>query len=109
MLILLIMINNISVESLLQQLGNRLKSARLLRNESQAVFAARIGLTRQTYSKMEKGNPTIPIGKWLAASYILRLLSTWEKVLVTEDNLFEQYERKQITRKKAGAKRKGYK
>ncbi len=82
--------------------------ARLSRNESQAVFAARIGLTRQTYSKMEKGNPTIPIGKWLAASEILRLLPTWKKVLIREDNLFEQYERKQITRKKAGKKRKGY-
>ncbi len=103
------MINNISIESLLQQLGNRLKEARLSRNESQAVFAARIELTRQTYSKMEKGNPTIPIGKWLAASEILRLLSTWEHVLVREDNLFEQYERKQITRKKAGKKRKGHK
>ncbi len=91
--------------SLLQQLGARLKEARLLRNESQAVFAARIGVTRQSYSKMEKGSPSTPIGNWLAASEILGLLSTWKEVLAKEDNLFEQYERKQMTRKRAGKKR----
>ncbi len=106
MLIMLSMINKENdTNSLLQQLGDRLKEARLLRNESQAVFAARIGVTRQSYSKMEKGAPSTPIGNWITASAILGLLSTWEKVLANEDNLFEQFQTKQMTRKRAGKKR----
>ncbi|MCP3931565.1 MAG: helix-turn-helix transcriptional regulator, partial [Bacteroidetes bacterium] len=46
---------------LLKEIGNRLKAARLARNESQEIFAARIGLTRQSYSKMEKGTASVPI------------------------------------------------
>ena len=69
--------NNISIESLLKQLGQRLKEARLARNESQALFAQRIGLTRQSYSQMEKGSPQTLIGNWIAASSILGRLDDW--------------------------------
>ncbi|MDL1968834.1 MAG: helix-turn-helix domain-containing protein, partial [Deltaproteobacteria bacterium] len=47
--------NKQNVGSLLLRLGERLKEARLARNESQELFAQRLGLTRQSYSKMEKG------------------------------------------------------
>jgi len=49
--------NEQNVGSLLLRLGERLKEARLARNESQELFAQRLGLTRQSYSKMEKGSP----------------------------------------------------
>jgi len=66
------MINlNIDTSALLKQLGDRLKEARLSRNESQDLFAQRLGITRQSYSKMEKGSPNTPIGNWLTASAIL--------------------------------------
>lgn len=100
------MINvNDSVDSLLKQLGDRLKQARLARNESQNVFAARIGLTRQSYSKMEKGVASIPIGHWLAASDILDRLQTWQEVLVERDDLFEQFEQQRLKRKRASGTR----
>jgi DNA-binding XRE family transcriptional regulator len=57
--------NNIDIESLLKQLGQRLKEARLARNERQELFAQRLGLTRQSYSRMEKGSAQILIGNWL--------------------------------------------
>ncbi|MBW2683466.1 MAG: helix-turn-helix transcriptional regulator [Deltaproteobacteria bacterium] len=99
--------NNINgdIKSLLKKLGDRLKRARLARNESQDVFAARIGLTRQSYSKMEKGVASISIGYWLAASDILDRLQTWHEVLGEKEDLFEQFEQKRLKRKRASGKR----
>lgn len=100
------MINiNHRVEPILHQLGKRLRQARLACNESQEVFAARIGLTRQTYSKMEKGAPTVPIGYWLAASDILDRLPTWQDVLLEKEDLFAQFEKNQSERKRASSQR----
>ena len=100
------MINvNEDVESLLKQLGDRLKRARLACNESQDVFSARIGLTRQSYSKMEKGVASIPIGYWLAVSDILDRLQTWQEVLVEREDLFEQFEQQKLKRKRASRTR----
>jgi transcriptional regulator with XRE-family HTH domain len=101
-----IMVNiNDRGRQILNELGKRLMQARLARNESQEVFSARIGLTRQTYSKMEKGAATVPIGYWLAASDILDRLQTWQDVLLKKEDLFEQYERNQSKRKRASGQR----
>ncbi len=103
---MLIMINaENKIEEVLKKLGARLKAARLARNESQEIFAARIGLTRQSYAKMEKGTGSVPIVNWLAASDILGLLDTWQEVLAGQEDLFEQYERKQHKRKRASSGR----
>jgi DNA-binding XRE family transcriptional regulator len=98
--------NNISIESLLKQLGQRLKEARLARNESQALFAQRIGLTRQSYSQMEKGSPQTLIGNWIAASSILGRLDDWKDILAETEDLFAKYEKKSIKRQRAGGRRK---
>lgn len=101
---IMITINN-KIQTSLSNLGNRLREARLNRNESQEVFAARIGLSRQSYSKMEKGSPAIAIGYWLAASDILNRLASWDHVLAEQQNLFEQFERQKSKRQRAGKKR----
>ena len=102
------MINEkIEIESLLKQLGTRLREARLARNESQELFAQRLGITRQSYSKMEKGSPQTPIGNWLAASSILGRLGGWGDVLAAQENLFSQFERKKEKRQRVGGRRKG--
>lgn len=102
------MINsNERILPLLRQLGERLREARLARNESQDVFAARIGITRQSLGKMEKGLPSIPIGCWLAASDVLDRLQTWQGVLAEGEDLFARFERERQTRKRAGGKRNG--
>jgi len=99
--------NNITSESLLKQLGARLKEARLLRNESQELFAQRLGITRQSYGKMEKGSPQTPIGNWIAASSILGRIDSWQDVLAEQEDLFIQFERKIDQRQRAGGRRKG--
>ena len=101
------MINNEkNVASLLLQLGERLKEARLARNESQELFAQRLGLTRQSYSKMEKGSPQTLIGKWLEASSILGRLDGWQEVLAPKEDLFAKLKRKTSKRQRAGGSRK---
>lgn len=102
------MINNtITSESLLKELGARLKEARLSRNESQELFAQRLGITRQSYSKMEQGSPQTPIGNWVAASSILGRIESWRDVLAEQEDLFTQFERKVDKRQRAGGRRKG--
>jgi len=66
---------------LLQTLGGRLKNARKARRETQAVFGRRLGITRQTYSKMEHGDPSIDVGYWIRASALVDRLSAWNDVL----------------------------
>jgi len=101
------MINNKNnVEFLLLQLGERLKEARLARNESQELFAQRLGLTRQSYSKMEKGSPRTLIGKWLEASSILGRLDGWQEVLTPKEDLFSKFKRKTSERQRAGGRRR---
>ncbi|MBU1171330.1 MAG: helix-turn-helix domain-containing protein [Proteobacteria bacterium] len=98
--------NNIDIESLLKQLGGRLKEARLSRNESQELFAQRLGITRQSYSRMEKGSPQTLIGNWLAASSLLGRLDDWDALLAEKEDLFAKFEKKTSKRQRSGGKRK---
>lgn len=99
------MFNNEDEFRLLLQLGQRLKDARLTRNESQELFAQRLGVSRQTYSQMEKGSGKTLIINWLRASSILGKLSDWQDILAEKENLFAQFEQKSSTRQRAGSKR----
>lgn len=72
----------------LQRLGLRLRSARLARNESQARFAARLGISVPTLRRMEQGDPTAQIGHWLAALDILERGDGFEPLLEPRDSLF---------------------
>jgi transcriptional regulator with XRE-family HTH domain len=102
------MINKSSdIATLLKELGERLRAARLARNESQELFAQRLGITRQSYSKMEKGWPQTPIGSWLAAAAILGRLEGWQGILADQPDLFAQLERNNTRRQRAGSKRQG--
>jgi len=96
---------NIEIESLLKRLGQRLKEARLARNESQELFAQRLGITRQSYSRMEKGAPQTLIGNWIAASSILGRLDDWKDILAEKEDLFAKYEKKSSKRQRAGTRK----
>jgi transcriptional regulator with XRE-family HTH domain len=95
--------------SLLKRLGQRLKAARLARNESQELFAQRLGLTRQSYSRMEKGSPQTLIGNWLAASSVLDRLDDWQNLLAERQDLFAQFEQQSSQRQRASGKRRNTK
>ena len=80
-------------KDLLEELGQRLRKARILRRERQTTFAARLGISRATYIKMEQGNPNIRIGHWVRAAWIMGLLDTWDQTMEVEEDLFEKHDR----------------
>ena len=54
-------------------LGERLRAARLRRGMTQAVLAERVGVTIQTLSKLEAGNPTTSVATLLRVLQMLGL------------------------------------
>lgn len=56
---------------LLTAAGALLAAARKSKRMPQAELAARIGVSRQTIARMEKGDATVAIGLYLATAWIL--------------------------------------
>lgn len=98
--------NDDEISTFLKHLGQRLKEARLARNESQELFAQRLGITRQSYSRMEQGSGKTQLINWLQASSVLGRLADWQELLAEKEDLFARYEKSKTTRKRAGSNRK---
>jgi len=78
-----------NIQSILQQLGDRLRAERLARNESQTRFAARIGVSVPTLRRMEQGDATAQIGHWLTALTLLGRIADAETLLAPRYSLFD--------------------
>lgn len=59
--------------SSLQVLGEHLSLARLRRQESQKQWAARLGVSVPTLMRLEKGDPTVSMGVYATALWLLGL------------------------------------
>ncbi len=78
---------NKSEHIVLINLGERLKRRRLQAGEPQARTAARLGVSLPTYRKLEKGDPSTPIGTWIRA---LRLYGSLEPLdALLPESLFD--------------------
>ncbi len=84
------------VNEKLQRLGVRLRGDRLRRNDTQAIFAARIGVSVPTLRKMEFGDPSVLIGHWCAALDVLDRAGDWDAVLAEPEDLFIKYEQVKV-------------
>jgi transcriptional regulator with XRE-family HTH domain len=71
-------------------LGRRLRAARLERGDAMDVFAARVGVSQSTLRAMEKGLPTVQIGFWLEAFWILDRLDEVDRLLQPRASLLDQ-------------------
>jgi DNA-binding XRE family transcriptional regulator len=60
-----------STRAALEKLGNDLAVARLRRRESLATWASRIGVSIPTLMNMEKGAPTVSIGLYATALWLI--------------------------------------
>jgi transcriptional regulator with XRE-family HTH domain len=78
-----------NIQSVLQQLGDRLRAERLTRNESQTRFAARIGVSVPTLRRMEQGDTSAQIGHWLTALTLLGRIADAEALLAPRYSLFD--------------------
>lgn len=59
----------------LEQLGENIKLACKRRGYTQVLISERTGLSRLTIRKIEKGDPTVSIGHYLAVLGVLGLVS----------------------------------
>ena len=53
--------------------GERLRTARLRRRLSTVLFSERMGISRDTLNRLEKGDPTIALGTYVRALRVLGL------------------------------------
>ena len=89
----------------LQNLGSRLREERIRRNETQALFAARIGVSVPTLRKMEAGDPAVLIGYWTTALEILDRAADLDAILAAPEDLFAKYERLNAPARRRASKR----
>jgi transcriptional regulator with XRE-family HTH domain len=83
-----------------------LREERLRRNESQKLFACRIGVSIPTLHKMENGDHRVQLGHWAIALDVLGHLEDIDRLLMPRENLFAKYEQAQKP-KRQRASRKG--
>jgi transcriptional regulator with XRE-family HTH domain len=86
-------------ESCLRDLGQRLKAQRLARNDTMAIFAQRLGISEATVRAMERGAPTVQIGAWLNALWVLDRLADMDDVLALKESLIDQVRAQQARRR----------
>ncbi|MHB1187315.1 helix-turn-helix domain-containing protein [Thiobacillus sp.] len=85
----------------LEQLGARLRAQRLLRNEPQARFAARLGVSVPTLRRLEQGDASAQVGLWLAALEVLGRLHEADALLSPQTSLFAAAEAAPLQRQRA--------
>ena len=74
----------------LSELGARLKTLRLARNDTMAVFAQRLEVSEGTLRAMEHGAATVQIGAWVKALWVLDHLEDLSGVLAQKESLLER-------------------
>ena len=79
------------VTNLLEKLGERLKLSRVRRNMTQKSLASAMFCTRQTVSKMERGDPSVSVGVFLTAAFCLQRLDEVEDIFIMENDILGQH------------------
>jgi transcriptional regulator with XRE-family HTH domain len=87
--------------SVLKQLaafGERLRLARVRRKLATELFAERLGVSRETLRRLEKGDPTIAIGTYMRALRVLGLDQDIDS-LAKDDELGRKLQDLELTRR----------
>ncbi len=71
-----------------------------------AVFAQRIGVSEQTVRSMERGVPTVQIGTWLEALWVLDALEPLDHLLEKRESLLDIARREESARQRQRASRR---
>lgn len=69
-----------AVEQILLQLGRNIRTARLRRKLRISDLADRVGVSRYTMSDVEKGKPTVGIGVYAGALWVLGLIEEMRNI-----------------------------
>lgn len=90
----------------LTALGGRLRRSRLQRNDTMAIFAERIGVSEQTVRAMERGVPTVQIGTWLEALWVLNELELLDHLLERRESVLDLARGEESARQRQRASRR---
>lgn len=93
------------VSEILAEWGGRLRAARIERNDTMEVFAQRLGVSVGTVRAMERGAPTVQIGAWLNALWILNQLDTITHVLEPKESLLDRFRAQEKRRRQRASRR----
>ena len=93
------------VGEILAELGRRLRAARIERNDTMEVFAQRLGVSVGTVRAMERGAPTVQVGAWLNALWILNQLDSITHVLEPKESLLDRFRAQEKPRRKRASRR----
>ncbi len=99
------MTNSNTIDATAAGMGVRLRKARVEAGLTQALLAARAGVSVRAVSRMERGDMSVGLGRWLKVSLILGLLATWEPVFLIREDPFAQYDKEQRRRTDPGKRR----
>lgn len=88
----------------IKALGSRLRAARLRRGMSQDMLAERVGVSRQTVSKLEAGDPSISLATTLRVLAALGLSEDLDR-LAADDVLGHSLTDAKLTRAPVRTKR----
>lgn len=93
------------VSQVLLELGERLRAARIERNDTMAVFAERLGVSLGTMRAMEHGLPTVQIGIWLNALWVLNQLDAVTHLLEPRESVLDRVRAQDKYRRQRASRR----
>lgn len=76
----------ITVKRALQKLGEDLKNARRRRRIPTALMAERVGVSRDTLARAEKGDPSVSMGVYASMVFVLGLLDRLAEVASAQND-----------------------
>ena len=85
----------------LEQLGENIKLARKRRGYTQSLISERTGISRLTIRRIEKGEPSVSIGHYLAVVAVLGLAGDFAEVAL-DDELGRKLQDIKLLDRKAG-------
>ena len=91
-------------ELVIEKMGIRMQKARLRRNILADVLAEQAGISKGTLSAIEKGEPTVSIGAYVAVLNALVMLQDLELVAVDKEGR-QQYRELHLQERKRATKR----
>lgn len=76
-----------SAQDIMTKIGKNCAIARKKQHLSMEDVASRVFVTRQTISKMEKGDPAVTIGTYLTYAFVLGLESSFKQLFMPISDL----------------------
>ena len=91
-------------KTILEQMGEQIKLARLRRDISSELVAERAGICRATLWKVEKGSPSVSIGTYAAVLHALNGMDPDLLLVAKDDELGRKLQDLKLTTRKRASK-----